>query len=190
MEEFVVLVDDQDRELGIEEKVQAHVHGRLHRAFSVFVLGTDRRLLLQRRAATKYHSPGRWSNTCCGHPRPGETIPAGAHRRLREEMGFDCELHRAFSFTYRADLGNGLWEHELDHVMVGRCEAQPNPDPVEVGEFRWAHVAALQSDLTARPECYTVWLGIALDQLAARGIIDLVFTDDIPMHGRDSSLIR
>src|SRR6185503_9661232 len=124
-DEMVVLVDEDDREAGTGEKMAVHRSGRLHRAFSVFVVDGEGRLLLQRRAAVKYHSAGLWSNTCCGHPRPGETILAAATRRLKEEMGFECRLRPAFSFIYRAALDHGLTEHELDHVLLGSHDGAP-----------------------------------------------------------------
>lgn len=164
-EERVVLVDEKDVALGSMEKWQAHAEGRLHRAFSIFVFRPDGALLLQRRARTKYHSGGQWSNTCCGHPRPGEAIAVAAHRRLREEMGFDCALSPAGAFAYRADVGNGLLEHEYDHVLVGTADVTPSPDANEVDEVRWISVADLRFELQTAPASFTPWLQIALDQL-------------------------
>jgi isopentenyl-diphosphate delta-isomerase len=172
MEEYVVLVDESDREIGTSEKLPAHFEGRLHRAFSVFVFDPIGRLLLQRRAATKYHSALLWSNTCCGHPRPGEPVQEAAHRRLREEMGIDCLLRAAFRFTYHADLQHGLVEHEYDHVFVGRFEGIPVPNPDEVEEWRWAEVADVIADLGANAGRYTAWFGIALEGLRERGLPD------------------
>lgn len=168
MEELVVLVDETDRELGSEEKLAAHHSGALHRAFSTFVSNRSGQLLLQRRAATKYHSPRLWSNTCCGHPRPGESIEAAAHRRLREEMGFDCALTVSFSFTYRAELDGGMVEHEIDHVLVGQFDGQPVANPEEVEAWRWIDEAELAGEMAANPQRYTAWLGIALEQLKRR----------------------
>ena len=161
--EFVVLVDDRDRELGTEEKLSAHRRGLMHRAFSVFIIDEHGRLLLQRRAAGKYHSAGLWSNTCCGHPRPGEPIERAARRRLQEEMGFDCPLERVFSFVYRAPLDCGLTEHELDHVFIGRFDGAPRPDPTEVSEWRAASVAEIADDVARNPGRYSAWLPQALD---------------------------
>lgn len=160
--ERVVLVDETDRELGSGDKLAVHRDGRLHRAVSVLVFDGQGRLLLQRRAEAKYHSAGLWSNTCCGHPRPGETAEAAAHRRLREEMGFDCPLEPAFAFRYRADLGNGLQEHEYDHVFVGRFPGAPAPNAAEVAEWRWAGLDELVRDAAARPAAYTEWFKILL----------------------------
>src|SRR5918997_6014944 len=128
-EEEVILVDERDRVLGASGKLRAHREGALHRAFSVFVFDGEGRLLLQKRARGKYHSAGLWSNTACGHPRPGEATREAARRRLREEMGFDCGLREAFQFLYRAELGGALVEHEYDHVLIGAHEGDPSPDP-------------------------------------------------------------
>ena len=160
--EMVILVDPSDQQVGVEEKLAAHRRGVLHRAVSVFVFDQNDRLLLQRRAAGKYHSPELWSNTCCGHPRPGETSQAAAVRRLHEEMGIECALEPTFSFIYRADLSTGLIEHELDHVFVGRYEGDPKPDPREVGEWRWMALDDVSTDLFDRPDAYTVWFRILM----------------------------
>lgn len=164
-EERVVLVDADDREVGTEEKLRAHRSGLLHRAISVFLFDGRGRTLLQRRAEGKYHSAGKWSNTCCSHPRPGELAVAAAERRLLEEMGIRCALSPAFSFEYRADLGNGLVEHELDHVFVGRFDGNPHPDPSEVQAWDWVELPKLRADCAADPDRYTAWLPLALLQL-------------------------
>lgn len=164
MIERVILVDESDRELGSSEKLAAHRAGALHRAFSIFIFDADKRLLLQKRAQTKYHSAGLWSNTACGHPRPGERTQAAAHRRLREEMRFDCALQPAFQFLYRAEVAGGLVEHEYDHVFVGEFNDEPVPDGAEVAAWRWLRMDELARDLQRRPEAYTDWLRIALAQ--------------------------
>ena len=161
--ERVVLVDEQDRELGAAEKFAAHAAGKLHRAFSIFVFNSAGQLLLQRRAHAKYHSGGLWSNTCCGHPRPGEATEAAARRRLREEMHFDCELRAAFEFLYRAEFANELIEHEYDHVFVGDFNGRVVPSEAEVDSWRWAGLDELRRDIGARPGAYTYWLKAALD---------------------------
>jgi isopentenyl-diphosphate delta-isomerase len=163
--ERVVLVDEADRAVGFEEKVAAHVAGYLHRAFSVFVFDRSRRLLLQRRAPGKYHSGGRWSNTCCGHPRPGESVEEAAHRRLREEMGFDCPLVKIATYRYTARVGDGLVENELDHLLAGEFEGAPAPDPSEATEWRWADPAAVLREATIAPQRFTAWLRGSLEQV-------------------------
>ena len=116
MEEKVTLVDEQDQPIGEGEKMQTHQEGKLHRSFSIFIFNSKGEVLLQQRAKSKYHSGGLWSNAACGHPRPGEETLAAAHRRLQEEMGFDCELQELLQFTYKVKLDHDLWEHEYDHV--------------------------------------------------------------------------
>jgi isopentenyl-diphosphate delta-isomerase len=155
-------VDEHDHELGTMEKLQAHREGRLHRAFSVFVFDRAGRLLLQQRAASKYHSAGLWSNTCCGHPRPEEPVESAAARRLHEEMGFRAELAPLFHFVYRAELGSGMVEHELDHVLVGRFEGDPRPAPDEAEAWRWMKFDALIVSIVREPQAYTAWLRILL----------------------------
>lgn len=161
--EQVVLVDESDKETGVAEKMEAHRQGLLHRAFSIFVFNDDGKLLLQKRALTKYHSGGLWSNTCCGHPRPGEPIREAARRRLNEEMGIDCDCRELFGFIYRAELDHGLSEHEYDHVLAGSCSRDPRPAPEEACDWRWIAPGALQYDIHKRPEHYTYWLRRSLN---------------------------
>ena len=167
---FLIAVDEHDRETGVVKKMAAHREGILHRAFSIFVFDEAGRLLLQRRAAGKYHSGGLWSNTCCSHPRAGESLLEAAPRRLREEMGFTCPLRAVFGFVYRAALDGGLVEHEFDHVVVGRFQGAPAPDLREVGEWKWERVPAIQSQLAEDPRAFTAWFKPALDGLLARGL--------------------
>jgi isopentenyl-diphosphate Delta-isomerase len=169
--EHVIIVNSHDEALGVREKWDAHAAGVLHRALSVFVFDDRGRMLLQRRARGKYHSGGLWSNTCCSHPRPGEATHVAAHRRLGEEMGIACDLEPAFSFVYRADVGNGLVEHEYDHIFVGRCSADPAPDPEEVSAWRWARPAELLLELADRPSRFTPWFRIGFEELRARGYL-------------------
>ena len=167
MTENVVLVDPEDRELGTMEKMEAHRQGRLHRAFSVFVFNCKGELLLHRRALDKYHSGGLWTNTCCSHPRPQETVVEAAQRRLMEEMGMRCQLEPKFSFVYRADLDHGMIEHELDHVLVGYSDVPPHPNPEEVCETRYMRIPELQKDIEQHPDRYTAWFKICLPEVVA-----------------------
>ena len=167
----MILVDASDREQGSAEKLDAHMRGLLHRAVSVLLFDSRGRTLLQKRAAGKYHSAGLWSNACCSHPRPGEETLAAARRRLREEMGVDAPLAHALSFVYRAEVGGGLVEHELDHVFVGRFEGEPRPDPAEVEAWEWRDAARLLSEVYAEPERYAPWLPLALERLAQAGLL-------------------
>jgi isopentenyl-diphosphate delta-isomerase len=164
-EERVVLVDEADRELGTEGKMAAHRGGKLHRALSVFVFDRNGAVLLQRRAASKYHSAGLWSNSCCSHPRPGEAPSAAARRRLLEEMGFDCPLQPVGTVIYRRELPGGLIEHELDHLFVGRFDGVPSPSPDEVAEWKWAQVDDIVADLAANPGRYSAWFDLALEKV-------------------------
>lgn len=169
--ERVVLVDHNDISIGTAPKLDAHVDALLHRAFSVFVFNRSGEVLLQRRAEAKYHSAGLWSNTCCSHPFPDESTMAAALRRLREEMGFECRLRSAFSFVYRADVGNGLVEHEYDHVFIGHSEMTPLPDPAEVAEWKWMSPEQLSTELRLHPGRYTYWLRVAWEELLTRGLV-------------------
>jgi isopentenyl-diphosphate delta-isomerase len=162
VEETVVLVDQRDRERGTALKLAVHRTGELHRAFSAFVFDSAGRLLLQRRAGTKYHSGGLWTNTCCGHPRPGEDIVDAAERRLAEEMGISTALRHVGAFTYRADVGDGLVEHEFDHVLVGAFDGEPAPVATEVDAWRWLAPEALMVECAAHPARFTPWLAQAL----------------------------
>lgn len=171
MNEHVILVNERDEPVGTAEKLAAHESGRLHRAFSVFILNGAGELLLQRRAVGKYHSPGLWSNACCSHPRPGEGTAAAAHRRLGEELSFDCGLEHVGSFLYRADVGNGLVEHELDHLFLGYWDGTPIPAPEEVGAVRWLGLPELRREIGDSPEAFTYWLRVALRELERRGAL-------------------
>jgi isopentenyl-diphosphate delta-isomerase len=154
-----------DREIGTEEKLKAHREAKLHRAFSIFIFNAVGELLLQKRAETKYHSGGLWTNTCCSHPRPDETLHCAARRRLNEEMGFDCELTALFSFIYYAELENNLSEHELDHVFVGCYDGQPSPNPDEVDDWKWMGTEKLKRDVGENPDHYTYWFKLVLDRV-------------------------
>lgn len=169
--ERLVLVDDLGNEIGTEEKLAAHQPpGRLHRAISVFVLDSAGRTLLQRRASGKYHFAGLWANAACSHPVPGEPVVGAGERRLREEMGLDVRLEEIGVFTYRAvDPVSGLVEHEFDHVLLGRTDAKPDPDPAEIGAWRWAEVTALWQELRSDWAQFAPWLKPALELLVTSG---------------------
>ena len=165
MVEEVILVDEEDRTLGFMEKMEAHEKALLHRAFSIFVFNSEGELMIHQRAFEKYHSGGLWTNTCCSHPRKGETVEQAAHRRLMEEMGFDCELQEVFSFIYKAELDQGLTEHELDHVLIGEYNDQPNLNPDEVADWKCIGLSDLKSDIDSNPDKYTIWFKIALKEV-------------------------
>ncbi|MDQ0594672.1 isopentenyl-diphosphate delta-isomerase [Chryseobacterium ginsenosidimutans] len=164
MEEFVVLVNSQDEVLGLMEKQQAHINGLLHRAFSVFLFNSKGEMLLQKRASEKYHSPLKWTNAVCSHPRIEETYIEGAKRRLQEELGIEAELSEKFNFIYKADVGNGLWEHELDHVFVGTFEDEFQLNKKEVEEVRYVSMQDLNREMTEHPEHFTEWFKIILEE--------------------------
>lgn len=164
MEEQVILVNEQDEQIGLMEKMEAHEKAILHRAFSVFVLNDKKELMLQQRAVGKYHSPLLWANTCCSHQRDGETSLAAGKRRLQEEMGFVCELKELFSFIYKAPFDNGLTEHELDHVMIGTYKDAPVINIDEVESYKWMTLEAVKDDMELQPAIYTEWFKIIFDK--------------------------
>jgi len=164
MEEQVVLVNEKDEQIGLMPKMEAHEKALLHRAFSVFVFNSQGQVMLQQRAASKYHSPLLWTNTCCSHQREGESNIEAGKRRLMEEMGFVTELEEVFSFIYKAPFDNGLTEHELDHVMVGYYEGEPKINPDEVEACKWMPLDAVKSDIENQPELYTAWFKIIFEQ--------------------------
>jgi len=156
----VILVDENDVAIGQMNKIEAHEKGLLHRAFSVFIFNDKNELLLQKRAMFKYHSASLWSNTCCSHPEVGESIEDSSARRLQEEMGFTTELQFFKSFIYKSELGNGLWEHEFDHVLIGFYNAAPVPDSAEVSRWKYIDLTELEKDMSENPSHYTAWLKI------------------------------
>ncbi|HWW38645.1 isopentenyl-diphosphate Delta-isomerase [Pedobacter sp.] len=165
MLEEVILVDQNDQQTGTMEKMEAHQLGLLHRAFSIFIFNSSGELLLQQRALDKYHSGGKWTNTCCSHPRPGEETIHAAHRRLMEEMGMSCALNYGFSFLYKADFSNALTEHEYDHVFFGASDELPIPNPSEVASFRYLNLEDLAREIKINPEDYTPWLKICFSKV-------------------------
>ena len=163
--ELVILVDEQDNPTGIAEKLAAHRENLCHRAFSVFIYryAPDLQILLQQRAANKYHSSGLWTNTCCSHPRPGEEIISAGERRLKEEMGIQAELRSLGYFHYIAPFANGLTENEVDHVLIGVTNESPiTPNPAEVQNHRWVNLTTLKQEMTRTPDNFTPWLAKAL----------------------------
>lgn len=166
--QHVVLVDADDHELGTMEKLEAHRRGLLHRAFSVFLFDGRGHMLLQRRAAAKYHSAGLWSNACCSHPPPGMSTLVAARHGLMRELGIATDLTSRFSFTYKADVGGGLTEHELDHVFFGRWDGPLEPNPAEVMDTRWVRADDLEQELAAFPDCFTPWLRLCWPQVHLR----------------------
>ncbi len=163
--EYVILVDEQDNTIGKMEKQQAHLEGLLHRAFSIFIFNSEKKLLLQKRASSKYHCGGLWTNTCCSHPRENEEILDAAIRRLQEEMGMHCELTPIFSFLYKAELENGLTEHEFDHVFFGQSNQIPAINKEEVDDFRYVGMEELQLEIKESPQNFTPWFILALDRV-------------------------
>ena len=160
MEELVVLVDEKDNQIGLMPKMEAHEKAVLHRAFSVFIFNEKGELMLQQRAASKYHSPLLWTNTCCSHQRDGEHNLKAGKRRLQEEMGFTTDLKEVFSFVYKAPFDNGLTEHELDHVMVGKFDGKPNINKEEVENYKWMQLTDVKTDIEKNPTIYTEWFKI------------------------------
>ncbi|TPD69730.1 isopentenyl-diphosphate Delta-isomerase [Flavobacterium microcysteis] len=164
IEEKVILVNERDEQIGLMPKLEAHEKAQLHRAFSIFILNSKNEVMLQQRASQKYHSPLLWTNTCCSHQREGESNIQAGNRRLMEEMGFSTELKELFHFIYKAPFDNGLTEHELDHVMVGYFDGEPEINPEEVENWKWMDIDAIKDDMQVNPEKYTVWFKIIFDE--------------------------
>ena len=164
IEDKVILVDNNDNQIGLMPKLEAHEKGVLHRAFSVFIFNNHGELMLQRRALTKYHSPGLWTNTCCSHQRDGETNIISGKRRLNEEMGFDTELFEKTSFIYKAKFDNGLTEHEFDHVLVGSYNCSPIINSTEVDSWKWMSMENIKKDIKDHPDNYTAWFKIIFEK--------------------------
>ena len=163
-EEQVILVNENDEQIGLMPKMEAHEKAVLHRAFSVFIFNSNNELMLQQRAAHKYHSPLLWTNTCCSHQRDGETNIEAGTRRLQEEMGFTTSLKETTSFIYKAPFDNGLTEHELDHIMIGYYEQAPVINPDEVEDWKWMPLEDVRTDIAAQPERYTAWFKIIFEK--------------------------
>lgn len=165
MSDFVILVDQNDTQIGTMPKLEAHQKGVLHRAFSIFIFNSKNEILMQQRALDKYHSAGLWSNTCCSHPAPNESNEAAANRRLQEEMGMSCQMNSVFSFTYKAEFGNGLIEHEFDYVFFGKSDALPSINRNEVNDWKYMSINTLLQDIQENPALYTEWLKDCLDKV-------------------------
>ena len=164
MEEKVVLVNPNDQVLGLMEKMQAHQEGVLHRAISVFLFDKQGRMLLQQRAACKYHSPLLWTNACCSHPRENESYADAAQRRLVEELGISPEIKSSFKFIYKADVGQGLWEHEMDQVFLGEFEGDFELNPDEVAKIRYISPQELAQEIELNPDHFTEWFKIIWEE--------------------------
>ena len=161
--EKVVLVDKNDNQIGLMSKMEAHQKGTLHRAFSIFLFNSENQILLQKRSSNKYHSGGLWTNTCCSHPRDGESVIDAGNRRLFEEMGIKTELKEAFNFTYKAELDNGLIEHEYDHVLIGEFNGTPILNKDEAEDWKWISMEDVRKDIVENETDYTVWFVIAFE---------------------------
>lgn len=162
--DYVILVDEQDNEIGVMEKLRAHELGKLHRAFSVFIFNDKKELLLQQRAINKYHSGGLWTNTCCSHPSPNETIKDAAIRRLYEEMGMTCDLKIINNFIYKTEFENGLIEHEFDYILTGISNSTPLINKTEVESYKWQQISEIQNDINLNPNQFTTWFKIAIQK--------------------------
>ncbi|MDO8260296.1 MAG: isopentenyl-diphosphate Delta-isomerase [Candidatus Magasanikbacteria bacterium] len=160
----IILVDENDKQIGTSEKMAVHEAGKLHRAFSILIFNSGGELMLQKRVSEKYHCGGLWTNTCCSHPRPGESLVTATSRRLQEEMGFDCELKEIFSFVYKIRFANGLTENEFDHVFVGKYDGQPIINPSEVSDWRWVKMSDLIDDIHQNKADYTPWFCRIIDE--------------------------
>ena len=160
----MILVDENDQQVGLMPKIEAHEKALLHRAFSVFVFNSKKELMIQQRAFHKYHSPGLWTNTCCSHQLEGESNLDAGRRRLMEEMGFTVDLEESISFIYKAPFDNGLTEHEYDHILLGDFEGEPDLNPDEVAAWKWMSLEAIQEDMNVHPEIYTEWFKIIFEK--------------------------
>ena len=162
---MVILVDRNDRAIGLSGKLEAHRNALLHRAFSIFLFNSKGELLLQQRNPAKYHSGGLWTNTCCSHPLPGEDIHQAAARRLKQEMGLECGLDFLFKFRYRTPFENGLSEHEIDYIFTGTCDTLPVIDREEVAGYTYMAAPLIRTDIRENPEKYTVWFRLIWERV-------------------------
>lgn len=165
MTEFVILVDEKDNQIGTGEKLDTHRQAKLHRAFSIFVFNSKGEMMLQLRAKTKYHGGGLWTNVCCGHPRPGEPVEQAAIRRLKEEMGFECQLTKIFDYIYKVPLDKDMNEHEFLHVFKGTFDGVPKLNPEEADDWKWISMNDLREDMKKNPQNYTPWFKLSMERL-------------------------
>lgn len=163
--EQVILVNEKDEQMGVEEKMEAHRKGLLHRAFSIFIFNQNGDLLIQQRAKEKYHCGGLWTNTCCSHPRPNEKIEDACSRRLFEEMGFNTKLEEAFTFKYKVTFDNGLIENEVDHIFIGNFDNNPTPNKSEVENYRWVDKHTLLKEIKQYPDNFTHWFKLSINEV-------------------------
>lgn len=161
----VILVDENDEQIGTMEKMEVHQKALLHRAFSIFIFNNKGEILLQKRANKKYHSGGLWTNACCSHPKPGEETKVAAKKRLYEEMGFAIDLKKAFHFIYKAPFDNGLTEYEFDHVFIGTYDGGIAPDAEEVSDYCYKSVEEVKRSIQSHPQKYTEWFKIAFPKM-------------------------
>lgn len=177
MAEYILTVDEQDRETGFMEKMEVHEKGILHRAFSLMIFNDKGEVLLQKRAKEKYHSPGLWTNSCCSHQRQGETLEEAVARRTKEELGITCDFKEVFKFKYRAEFDNSLTEHEIDHVFIGHYNGNIFPNQEEVEEIRWISLDKLNKEMTDHPDNFTYWFKILMKQPQMQVIIQDILED-------------
>ena len=161
----LILVDENDRQVGTMEKMEVHEKGLLHRAFSIFIFNDKHEMLLQQRAIEKYHSGGLWTNACCSHPKNMEDTREAAEKRLKEEMGFSVPLVKAFDFIYKATFENGLTEYEFDHVFTGIYNGTITPNEQEIQDYRFMTMDAIRHSIKDEPSKYTAWFKIAFPKL-------------------------
>ncbi len=164
LEEELILVDEMDGQIGFMPKLEVHQKGLLHRAFSILVFNSKGQLLIQKRASKKYHSANLWTNTCCSHPKKGETVDKAVQRRLKEEMGIECDLKFAYKFVYKTQFENNLIEHEFDYVYLGEFDGNPILNLDEASEYKWIYLSDLRNDMQQNPEKFTYWFNIILKQ--------------------------
>lgn len=170
-EEKVILVDENDNQIGLMDKLEAHEKGLLHRCFSILLFDEEGRLLVTQRAKEKYHCGGMWTNTCCSHPREGEDTTVAANRRLKEELGIETELKKVFEFTYKAPFDNGLTEHEFDHVYFGTYTGEINQDPSEVEAYEYLPIETIEAEFETHPDTWTVWFKILIEEAKKKGLL-------------------